>query len=218
MYPNFAYHNQKENEILGEVFKAARVELILEAYVQNKVYVETNQCLVFFCRQILELFPNAKFIHLLRHPGDFVRSAILKGWHKNDSIWEEGRIKMKDEAEWNSLSQLQKLAWVWKSTHEFIEEFKSDNENNFMTFKLEEITQKKRKFKDLLKYVGVTDFGSNLKKEMGIRTNKVLISENEPPNMFKRQDFPQYTEWTAENKQELKKYTEQLAQQYGYKL
>ena len=99
-------------------------QLVLNACIKNKVYVECNQCLSFFAPVISKLFRKSKFVHIIRHPGDFVRGGIRKGWHKNDSIWESGRVRMIDQGEWNRLDQMERLFWVWWVTNQFLEEFK----------------------------------------------------------------------------------------------
>src|SRR5690606_26116870 len=48
MFSNYAFHNRNETLILRRVFEAARVELMLDAFIQNKNFIETNHCLVFF--------------------------------------------------------------------------------------------------------------------------------------------------------------------------
>ena len=216
MFPNYAFHNQEKSEVLIEVFRAARMELMLESFVENKTYIETNQCLVFFSNQIIDLFPNAKFIHLVRHPGDFVRSAIMKGWHKNDSIWENGRIRMEDENNWKRLTQIEKLSWVWSSTHEFIEKIKKRNSKKFQTFRLEDITQIEVELMELLKIIGVHDVPRDLKRKMEMKTNKIFISRNEPSNMFKLKHFPEYSDWTLSEKKQLEKFVMPLARHYDY--
>ena len=99
------------------------MELILDGFNNNRIFVESNQCLVFYAYAIASLYKKAKFVHVIRHPGNFIRSAVEKGWHLNDSIWESGRVKMADPHEWEILTQLQKLAWSWQTTNSYIRDF-----------------------------------------------------------------------------------------------
>lgn len=221
LLPNYAYHNQGEGKILENIFRAARTELLLTSKVNSKIYLETNQCLVFFAYQILKVFPNAKFVHLTRHPGDFVRSGIMKGWHKNDSVWEMGRIRMKDEIEWSKLTQLQKLSWVWRETHGFIERFKETvNSNGIFTVKLEDLIKKREIFNELLNFIGSNreatpkEFTNLFKRKL----NKIEISSNEPDNMFKLAKYPNYEHWNEDEKSQLKEATNSLCKLYEYTL
>lgn len=215
---NYAYHNQYKEEVLLKMFEASRVELMLQAKVENKIFLETNQCLVFYVHQIVDLFPNAKFVHLTRHPGDFVRSGILKGWQKNDSVWESGRIKMKNKTKWASLSQIEKLSWVWKNTHGFIENFKAKHGQNCYTIRLESIVENRSEFNDLIEFIGSKrkvgrgDFKRFFEKKQ----NQVHISENEPQNMYKLSDYTKYEQWSKEDKNALAKYAGELCLIYNY--
>ncbi|WP_417237260.1 sulfotransferase [Bizionia paragorgiae] len=214
---NYAYHNQEKKEVLQKMFEVARIELMLEASLKKKIYVESNQCLVFFIYQIKRLFPKAKFIHLTRHPGDFVTSAIKKGWHKNDSVWEYGRVKMEDEKRWMGLSQIERLGWVWKETHSYIEDFKSLYPKDFLTLKLEDITTEASKINTLLKFIGSENrldekkLASILQKKI----NEVKISE-EPKNMYKLATYPNYLNWSDSEKVQLKNFVSETASLYQY--
>jgi len=78
-FSNFAYHSQKKKGTLEKIIDTARVELMLESYIKDKIYVESNQCLTFYAYALMKLYKNSKFVHIVRHPGDFVRSGIRKG-------------------------------------------------------------------------------------------------------------------------------------------
>lgn len=217
---NFAFHNQEKQEVLFKMFQVARVELMLQAKVENKIFLETNQCNVFFSYQIKKMFPKAKFIHITRHPGDFVRSAIRKGWHKNDSVWELGRIKMDDSIAWNELDQVQKLSWVWYATHEFIEKFKTTCADQCLTVRLEDLLKDHKTFKKMLGFSGskISIKKSKFKNLVESKENELHIAPNEPSNMFKVASFPKYSNWSAEMKERLKSMTLELSDNYKYQL
>jgi hypothetical protein len=218
-FSNYAFHCQDE-EILSKIINAARMELILEVFIKNKIYVESNQCLAFFAPVIANLFKKSKFVHLVRHPGDFVRSAIRKGWHKNDSIWESGRVKMADKNLWSKMDQIEKLSWVWNITNRFIEEFKSGIEDDRINVcKLENLSENKEKIKELLQFARARDTQwEKIKVLQKEGVNKFRIGPNEPPNMKKTYDFPVYTEWNNGMKKKLKTIVNDLAVLYGYRL
>ncbi len=77
-YSDYAFHNQDKIALLKKMINVSRIEIILNSYIGEKIYFESNQCLTFFAYALNELFIKAKFVHLVRHPGDFVRSAIKK--------------------------------------------------------------------------------------------------------------------------------------------
>ena len=118
---------------------ASRMEIILDAFNENRIYMEANQCLSFFVPALNDVFPKSKFIHLVRHPGDFVRSAIRKGWHANDSIWESGRLKMEDP-EWGEMSYVAKLSWLWTQANKYLSSVLSElSSERVLTVKAEDM-------------------------------------------------------------------------------
>ena len=62
-------------------YLSARYDLLKKSYLEEKRFVETNNRNTFFMRALGELFPKAKFIQLVRHPGDFVRSGIRREYY-----------------------------------------------------------------------------------------------------------------------------------------
>lgn len=220
MFPNYAFHNQSESKMLANIFLAARAELMLNSFIKNKIYIETNHCLVFFSNQIKEIFPKARFVHILRHPGSFVRSAVMKGWHKNDSIWENNRVRIQDEEDWKRLTQIERLAWTWNATHSFIENFKATTDADFLTVKLEDLISSSNSFNQMLKFLD-SDMSleeSMIKKLQNEKVNEISISPAEPPNMFKLPDYPKYRDWSTADKEDVGRFAGDLAERYGYSL
>jgi hypothetical protein len=199
---------------------AARMESILEVFIKDKIYVETNQCLTFFAPVIARLFKKAKFVHMVRHPGDFVRSALRKGWYKNDSIWEAGRVKMADQNRWNQLDHIEKLSWLWNITNMFIEKFLRRIETGGTAFfKIEDLFSCVDKVKALLKFIGGEEISAEqIAAIQKSRFNEMVIHPDEPPNMKKLLNFPYFHQWEEEMKLKLKFYCISLADQWGYKL
>jgi hypothetical protein len=219
-FSDFAYHNQSEKEVLKKMIDAVRMELVLDAFIRNKIFVESNQCLTFFAPAISDLFRISKFIHIVRHPGDFVRGAVRKGWHRNDSIWESGRVKMEDKKKWNELDQIERLSWVWQATNQFIEDFKNQIQSQrVITFRTEDLFSTLAKVKDLLHFVGAEPISTvRIGKIQKTRVNEFRKAPEEPPNMRKIAHFPDYQNWDREAKTILSRYSRKLANMYGYEL
>lgn len=220
-FSNYAFQNQKKIEVLEKIFLAARLELIIREYIKGKIYFESNQCLTFFAPVIAKIFKKAKFIHLIRHPGDFVRSGIRKGWHSNDSIWESGRIKMANMEEWEKLISIEKLSWVWNSTNLFIEGFREsvDSKSN-INLKLEEISgENKKKAYGLFQFVGVTENVHKILRDLSFKKiNTLYIGVDEPSNMKKVKEYPIYNKWDKPDKDCLKRIVSELSVKYNYDL
>lgn len=219
-FSNYAFHHQSEVKILSNMIDAGRMEMILEVFIKDNIYVESNQCLTFFAPVIARLFKKSKFVHLIRHPGDFIRSGIRKGWHKNDSIWESGRVRMADKNQWAKMDQIEKLSWVWNMTNSFIEEFKYRVEDErIFDLKIEDLSVNDNKINELLRFVGAQYIPwGKIKKLQKKRVNKLKIGLNEPPNIKKIYDFPVYTDWDEEMKNKLKGILKDSAFRYKYVL
>lgn len=219
-FSNYAFHHQSEVKILSNMIDAVRMEMILEVFIKNNIYVESNQCLTFFAPVIARLFKRSKFVHLIRHPGDFIRSAIRKGWHKNDSIWESGRVRMADKNRWAKMDQIEKLSWLWMTTNSFIETFKEQIETKrVITLKFEDLVKNVKEVRELIKFIDALDIKAKKIKELQNRkSNELYIHPDEPPNIKKVIDFPDYKKWNDDMKNKLKKYSEELNKLYGYKL
>lgn len=219
-FSNYAFHHKSEVKILSNMIDAVRMEMILEVFIKDNIYVESNQCLTFFAPVIARLFKRSKFVHLIRHPGDFIRSGIRKGWHKNDSIWESGRVRMADKTQWAKMDQIEKLSWLWMTTNSFIETFKEQIETKrVITLKFEDLVKNVKEVRELIKFIDALDIKVKKIKELQNRKlNELYIHPDEPPNIKKVIDFPDYRKWNDDMKNKLKKYSEKLIKLYGYKL
>ena len=117
-----AYADPSNIEFTKGAFMAGRYEAIRDCQLQNLRYVETNNRLTFFAPAMAALFPNAKFIHLLRHPDSFVSSGIQRNRYTGKTITDEGRIAPAKNS--GIERQQDKIAWLWNATNSFIEDFK----------------------------------------------------------------------------------------------
>lgn len=219
-FSDYAFHHQEEKEILSKMIDAARMESILEVFIKDKIYVESNQCMTFFAPVIAGLFKKSKFVHVVRHPGDFVRSAIRKGWHKNDSIWESGRVKMADQNQWNQLDHIEKLSWLWDIANGFIENFfEKIEKKRTALFKIEDLFSSVDRVKTLFKFIGGEEISTeHIAAIQKSRFNEMVIHSNEPPNMKKTAYFPGYQEWNDEMKNKLAGIVKDTSSRYGYVL
>ncbi len=172
-YSKKAYLNysSKHNE-LAWVIDAARYELIKDAFLLDKQYVETNNRITFFAYQLAEIYPDSKFIHLVREPIAFVRSGISRNWYSGRHPHDEGRIcpSQTENINWDDYSNVQKIAWLWNETNTFIESFKRNlREERCLTVFSEELFQKPRVSNSILTFLGLDTIPnkkilSNLKK------------------------------------------------------
>ncbi len=76
----FSGHKSKErlSRILGGFIKN-NINLFLDEK-RRKYFVEDNTWNILFARELFELIPEAKFIHIIRDPRDVVASMIKQSW------------------------------------------------------------------------------------------------------------------------------------------
>ncbi len=191
---------------------AAYFEPISEAYFQGLMYVDTNAKLVFFAPELAKVFPRARFIHLVRHPGDFARSGCRRGYYERLVPCAHGHIEPCPDdplsKKWHDMNQLEKIAWQWNETNRFIENMKNSvTSERFLTIRAEDF------FTD--PEVSATVFCFLQAK--GISLNKINKIISRPLNEQKSGTFPEYSDWDEIQKAHFVQHAS-LMNAYGYKL
>ena len=82
-----------EQNLMNELFWTGREQFIRYSYKSQKRLFETNNSISFFAPVIAEIFPHARFVHLYRHPGEFVRSAIRRKHYTDDNSEDIKRVE-----------------------------------------------------------------------------------------------------------------------------
>ncbi|UTW61759.1 sulfotransferase [bacterium SCSIO 12741] len=157
-FDRYAYENHKSAH--GELMKmidAARYELIRKSILVDKTYIETNNRITFFAYQLAELFPQAKFIHLIRNPISFVKSGVGRNWYEGDNYNNEGRIvPVGREEEFAKWPIEEKVAWLWNETNQFIHDFKSTlPQERVLTVVAEDLFKKPEVTRSIYDFIGV---------------------------------------------------------------
>ena len=198
-------------EIFKEVFKSAREEVVFEVAQRDRVFIETNNRITFFAPVIPEVFPSAIFIHLVRHPADFVRSGIRRNWYSGKHDHDIGRIVPTDPAvkqKWQLWSSIEKIGWLWNETNQFIEDFTGNiASTNVLFVKAERLFADPKIAHRIYEFLHLTDFN--------MRAIQKQIQK--PLNVQKKGSFPKYSAWTENDKQKLREVTP-LSLRYGYQL
>ena len=176
-YSKYAYENQSNGKEIRAVVDAARYEAIRNCYLQNVTYVETNNRITFFAHQLAELYPHAKFVHLVRNPEAFVKSGINRNWYSGKHLHDEGRIVPRDKAIWSGYSIEEKIAWLWNETNQFIENFKNSipAERHFKLTS-NELFSSHEKRGELLQFLGLDTTMYQQPKQVNKQIKKGLYS------------------------------------------
>ncbi len=113
----------KNNPIINEAIQMARGRL---QGLNQKAYIETSPHLTFLAPHLLRVFPNSKFIHIIRNPVKVVQSGLKRKWYNGNTI-DHWRINPRNgdeiESSWNEWSPTKKNIWSWVETNNWIQEF-----------------------------------------------------------------------------------------------
>lgn len=205
VYKTLINENTTENEInlIKEIYLTGREQHLRYSSKSAKKMIETNNYITFFAPVLATIFPDAKFVHLYRHPGEFVRSGIRRNYYTKNNPDDIKRIVPLNNEDWPDYSQIKKIAWLWRETNTFIEKFKMKNECysfNFNGLDPDNVMQ-------LVNYLQIDIEISRVKKQL----NKKL-------NVQKTGSFENYINWDDNQKNELKETCGELANTYGYTL
>lgn len=194
--------------LLKEMFFVGREQYLRYSYKTNKRYIETNNYITFFAPILMELFPDAKFVHLYRHPGEFVRSAIRRNYYTANNPDDLKRIfplEDQQKEQWEHFSQIEKTAWLWNETNLFIEQFKEKNPGKVFDFNFNELTTEK--VESLVNFLNIN-----------ICTKKISGSLSKKSNAQIRGSFSKYKDWDEHQKQKLRNICKTLGEKYDFKL
>lgn len=183
MPSKLAYENYRNNpEFVKGMFEGARYEMLRTSFLMGKKFIETNNRITFFAFQISELYPNAKFIHLVRKPESFIKSGLSRKWYSGKTLYDEARIVHPDKKLWGTMNEYDKIAWLWNETNLFIEEFKMKYPEKIITIKAEELFINKSVSLEMMNFCGINDINhKNISKTIAVKTNAgkaVNVDEN----------------------------------------
>jgi len=204
-----AHEQGASGDALRLALIASRYELVEASYLKSKLFFEANNRLTFFAPALASLFPRAKFVHLVRHPGAFVRSGIRRGYYTGRHSWDEGRIlPLREDTPWQGMSAIERNAWLWNETNRFIERFKQQiPADSALTIRAEDLFADPDTVTDICSFLGVAP----------VRRGRVERCTRTPVNAQRTGSFPRYEGWSAEQKAELQGHAV-LAPQYGYRV
>ncbi|MCB0667344.1 MAG: sulfotransferase [Saprospiraceae bacterium] len=156
----YAHQHSDANSFhkITQIIDACRYEMIRDAWLLEKKYVETNNRITFFAPHLASLFPQSKFIHLQRDPYKFIASGYSRNWYAYEKLFDEGRITPTSQSQipWDQYNQVQKIAWLWKETNQFIRSFTDslpDHRHHYLDSK--DLYSDVDKVNQLLTFIGI---------------------------------------------------------------
>jgi hypothetical protein len=186
-----------------------RYEAVQASWLAGATYVETNNRITFFAPWLAELFPRARFLHLVRHPADFARSGVRRGYYTG-RLGDEGRIRPRpgDPAveAWSDMSPVARSAWLWNATQAYCEEFKATlTPDRQHTVLAEDLFSDPAAAESIFAFV---DRPAPLRPAIAAR---IAV----PVNAQRTGEFPTLDGWSADDRSALARWAP-LAAKYGY--
>lgn len=210
LYQNSELSNTKFAE---QAFLAVRAEKLKIAELAEKKYVETSPQVTFLAPIIASAIPRSKFVHIVRHPADVVRSGMRRKWYDGHSA-DNTRITpikgTKDADMWDQWSTFEKNCWLWNETNKWIINFSNTIEDErFYLIKAEDIySENQIELQGLYKFLSIPPISTKIIK-------KILFKKL---NQQKTGDFPLYVSWTKDQKQVFRNLVGPTAEHFGYQL
>ena len=210
----YEYSFTNDHALLEFATLHARYDLILESFRRGRQIIETNNRITFYCPYLARLFTRSKFIHLVRHPGDFVRSGLRRGFYVDGNAKAMGLLEPSEQSEiaskWNHMSQIEKVSWLWNETNQFIEKARLNiPDDRFLFVRSEDLFSSIAVTRQIFSFVDVSPRWSEKKINRVLRT---------PLNAQTSGEIPNYSDWSKEDQDQVRSWVTPLASQYGYSL
>jgi hypothetical protein len=205
---NPTFQKEQLYEILSQIFMAGREPYLRYSYKCMRRYLETNNHITFFAYAIAELLPQARFIHIHRHPGNFVSSGLKRKWYSTEGKTTRQIVPVmgRDKEAWSGYHAIEKIAWLWKETNSYIETFKESlPPERVFTFDFSAMD-----FDSLREMIYFT--------EARITEHQIRKKITRRLNNQQYQPLEKYSNWSDEMKQMLAKICDPLERKYQYKL
>ncbi len=196
----------------SDVLRQKRFALITAALKDGFVYGETTPTLTPFADAIARELLHSKFLVLVRHPHQFVRSALKQNFYQgrsDDSIRMQPPRISEFYLTWKSFSQIEKICWLWVETYNWILKFLSKiNNDRYLIVRFEDIQSGSSKIQEIFEFLNIDGY---CEKEIAQILEMRLNSQN-----YGR--FPNPEMWSPTIRNIVNNTCGSLANQLGYNL
>lgn len=181
-----------------------RIEVMLDLHqgIDHDTFIDSSNLYIHFIDALYVLDPSVRIILSIRNGKDFVRSALSRKWHEQDIV---GTVPARNDpyfSIWNSMSALQKNAWIWVyRNRKALEGLKKVPADNKMIIKIEEI--------------GKEDIHNRLEFFSGIKLKeREFAARKVNANPFF--DLPPKEEWSNEMNRDFDRIAGDMMRFFGY--
>lgn len=201
----FQYLSEKDvsdthSTLLKEIYLAGRENDLRYSFKTQRRIMETNNGISFFAPVLAELFPDAKFVHLVRHPLEFIESGLKRNYYTN-SVEDSRRLNADDF--FNSqdhATQISKIAWLWFTTNDFIRQLSKKNAHKFFLFPFHNLELKS--IRELLTFL-----------EVNVSDTEILKMIGKPVNVQKKGEAKSFNDWSNIEKEYVEKLCLDLSEE-----
>jgi hypothetical protein len=198
--------SESEQELIMEMFWAGREDYLRYTYKTSKRYIETNNYITFFAPVLKQIFPDAKFVHLIRHPGEFVRSGVARSYYSGNirDLMRPVPITGSYLEKWKDFGRIEKTAWLWNETNMFIQDFlKTLPSNQFEVFDFSKMNEGSTR--KLISFLGTE-----------VSDNAIVRSIPKRKNNQKKHTIAPFQEWSDEEKRSVNEITSAIGERFNY--
>jgi hypothetical protein len=194
------------------IFTRARAGLIAGTALKKMIYAETSARLTFFAPVISQICPSSRFIHLVRHPGDVVRSGMRRKWYEKNGRLDRYRIFPSPDdpfsRRWMTASAFEKICWYWNAYNSFALDFRATiSQDRSLLVKAEDLFQgREETIEGLFEFIGVKPPSRDLVDGvLGGKLNRQVAGQ-----------FPMYEQWQENRHDELHSIAGETMTKLGY--
>lgn len=174
----YAHGEKNVREVKNEVLSIFESKT-LKNY-QNELILHSDQRLWNMVPILKELFPKAKFIHLIRDGRDTVRSMYARNWFVDNELeinkheWAEYRLNGYlagdvDEEKWKNWGAFERCCWYWSYINESISKELLTQQKSYL-IKLENIDDN---LSDFLEFLDVDKHNFNFDKYNAVKKSNL---------------------------------------------
>jgi hypothetical protein len=203
--------DQARSEAYAEDYAAGRSPMLAWAAIRGVRFAECSNRMTYFAPFLAEYFPRSRFLHLYRHPGDVVRSAMRRG-HYDHHRWDPYRITPRPDDPfadaWEHWGPFEKCCWNWQAINQHILDFRAAiDPRRVAAVSFESLFRSDQdKAMGLFDWLGVPrPSREDVRRSLETRENAQQEGE-----------FPAWRAWTDSQKSRLSEIAGSVAERLGY--